>query len=325
MATILRQTKKGFADLQKSGLQMYYETMGEGEPVLFIHQSWWNNFEFERVIPLVAQKYKVYAPDSLGFGFSPAAPWEWEFEEFCDSFIEFMDALGIEKAHIVGMHTGAIVGADLAARYPDRVDKLVLGGLAIYEEKIRKKKYAHRRMLGYNFMPYIKELKPGDVIGFETGILQKQDDGSHLHEMWLEQKRENPDSKLDFVHRATLANILHYEKGGADAITILLNYDLEKTLPKVNKQTLLIAGSRDVVKPPVFKPISYAGSLMQGMVKYQVIYGSGIMGWLDYPLEHADAVLNFLDNPDTYKGTEGYELELAMKEYLLFSEEDLEL
>ncbi len=320
MATNLPNVKRGYADLNND-LQMYYETMGQGDPVIFIHQSWWSNFEFEKVIPLVAEKYQVFSPDSLGFGFSPAAPWEWEFQDYCDSFIQFMDALGIKKANFVGQHTGALVIADLAARYPERVDKIVLGGLAIYEEKIRKEKYNRRRKLGWNYGPYIKELKPGDVIGYEVGILQKKDDGSHLIDMWLEQKRENPDSRVDYIHRATLANMLHYEKGGADAITILLDYDLESTLPKVKAPALLIAGSRDCVKPPVFKTVTDAGTLMSGYVKYKVIYGAGIMGWLDYPDEHAASVLDFLANPERFQGTKGHELELAMKE-VLFLEKD---
>lgn len=322
MATNLREVKRGYADL-KSGLQLYYETVGKGEPVIFIHQSWWNNFEFEKVIPLVAKRYQVISPDTPGFGFSPPAPWEWEFEDFSDCFIDFMDALGIKKASLVGMHTGSLFAADLAARYPKRVDKLVLGGLAIYDEKLRKEKNARRRMIGANYGPYIKELKPGDVIGWEVGILQKRDDGAHLLEMWNEQKRENPDSKLEYIHRATMANLLHYDKGGADAITVLLAHDLEATLPRVKAPALLICGSRDCVKPPLFKTITYAGSLMAGPVKYKVIYGAGIMGWLDCPMEHAEAVLEFLEDPKGYKGTEGHELELAMKEYLFVVRDDL--
>ncbi len=323
MATNLSQVHRGYANLNDN-LQMYFETMGDGEPVIFLHQSWWSSFEFEKVIPIVSRQYKVIAPDSLGFGYSPPAPWDWEFEQYCDSFIQFMDFLQISKANFVGQHTGAVIAADLAARYPERVDKLVLGGLPIYEEIIRQEKYRRRRLLGWNGMPYIKSLKPGDVIGYEVGILSKQEDGNHLLEMWQEQKRENPDSSLSGIHKATLANLLHYDKGGADAITILLNYDLEKTLPNVHAPALLIIGTRDCVKPPVFKTIHYAGSLMSGLVKYQAVYGAGIMGWLDYPEEHAQAVLEFLEEPDNYPGTTGYELELLSREKLFLDLENNE-
>ena len=303
MATNLKQVKRGYANLKRSGTQMYYETMGSGDPVIFVHQCWWNNFEFEGVIPMVAKQYTVYSPDSLGFGFSPAAPNWFEFTDFTDSFIDFMDDLGIEKASFVGQHSGSLIMADLAARYPERVDKLIFGGLAIYEDSLRKAKAARRDMIGGNKMPYTKSLRPGDLIGLESGLLQRKEDGSHFVEYWNEQYRENPDSKFEYIQRAAIANLLHYDKGGRDMINALLTFDLERVLPKVKQPSLQLVGDRDCVKPPLFK--------------IKIVEGGGIMLYLDYPFECAEAILSFLADPAAYKGTEGRELERAMKEYLV--------
>lgn len=318
MATNLKQVKRGYANLKRSGTQMYYETMGSGDPVIFIHQCWWNNFEFEGVIPMVAKQYTVYSPDSLGFGFSPAAPNWFEFTDFTDSFIDFMDDLGIEKASFVGQHSGSLVMADLAARYPERVDKLIFGGLAIYEENLRKAKAARRDMIGGNKMPYTKSLRPGDLIGLESGLLQRREDGSHFVEYWNEQYRENPDSKFEYIQRAAMANMLHYDKGGRDMINALLTFDLERVLPKVKQPSLQLVGDRDCVKPPLFKTIKEAADQLGSEInKIKIIEGGGIMLFLDYPFECAEAILSFLADPVAYKGTEGRELERAMKEYLV--------
>jgi hypothetical protein len=51
--------------------------------------------------------------------------------------------------------------------------------------------------------------------------------------------------------------------------------------------------------------------------RFKVIHGAGIMGWLDYPQEYAQACLEFLADPEAYVGTTGHELDLAMNEYLL--------
>lgn len=318
MATNLKQVKRGYANLKRSGTQMYYETMGSGDPVIFIHQCWWNNFEFEGVIPMVAKQHTVYSPDSLGFGFSPAAPNWFEFTDFTDSFIDFMDDLGIEKASFVGQHSGSLVMADLAARYPERVDKLIFGGLAIYEENLRKAKAARRDMIGGNKMPYTKSLRPGDLIGLESGLLQRREDGSHFVEYWNEQYRENPDSKFEYIQRAAMANMLHYDKGGRDMINALLTFDLERVLPKVKQPSLQLVGDRDCVKPPLFKTIKEAADQLGSEInKIKIIEGGGIMLFLDYPFECAEAILSFLADPAAYKGTEGRELERAMKEYLV--------
>lgn len=318
MATNLKQVKRGYANLKRSGTQMYYETMGSGDPVIFVHQCWWNNFEFEGVIPMVAKQYTVYSPDSLGFGFSPAAPNWFEFTDFTDSFIDFMDDLGIEKASFVGQHSGSLIMADLAARYPERVDKLIFGGLAIYEDSLRKAKAARRDMIGGNKMPYTKSLRPGDLIGLESGLLQRKEDGSHFVEYWNEQYRENPDSKFEYIQRAAIANLLHYDKGGRDMINALLTFDLERVLPKVKQPSLQLVGDRDCVKPPLFKTIKEAANQLGSEInKIKIVEGGGIMLYLDYPFECAEAILSFLADPAAYKGTEGRELERAMKEYLV--------
>ena len=318
MATNLKQVKRGYANLKRSGTQMYYETMGSGDPVIFVHQCWWNNFEFEGVIPMVAKQYTVYSPDSLGFGFSPAAPNWFEFTDFTDSFIDFMDDLGIEKASFVGQHSGSLIMADLAARYPERVDKLIIGGLAIYEDSLRKAKAARRDMIGGNKMPYTKSLRPGDLIGLESGLLQRKEDGSHFVEYWNEQYRENPDSKFEYIQRAAIANLLHYDKGGRDMINALLTFDLERVLPKVKQPSLQLVGDRDCVKPPLFKTIKEAADQLGSEInKIKIVEGGGIMLYLDYPFECAEAILSFLADPAAYKGTEGRELERAMKEYLV--------
>lgn len=71
------------------------------------------------------------------------------------------------------------------------------------------------------------------------------------------------------------------------------------------------------MKPPVFETIAHAASLMKSKIKrFKVIYGAGIMGWLDYPREYAEACLEFLADPEAYVGTTGHELDLAMQEYL---------
>ena len=229
-----------------------------------------------------------------------------------------MDDLGIEKASFVGQHSGSLIMADLAARYPERVDKLIFGGLAIYEDSLRKAKAARRDMIGGNKMPYTKSLRPGDLIGLESGLLQRKEDGSHFVEYWNEQYRENPDSKFEYIQRAAIANLLHYDKGGRDMINALLTFDLERVLPKVKQPSLQLVGDRDCVKPPLFKTIKEAADQLGSEInKIKIVEGGGIMLYLDYPFECAEAILSFLADPAAYKGTEGRELERAMKEYLV--------
>ena len=160
--------------------------------------------------------------------------------------------------------------------------------------------------------------KQGNIVHRESGLLQRKEDGSHFVEYWNEQYRENPDSKFEYIQRAAIANLLHYDKGGRDMINALLTFDLERVLPKVKQPSLQLVGDRDCVKPPLFKTIKEAADQLGSEInKIKIVEGGGIMLYLDYPFECAEAILSFLADPAAYKGTEGRELERAMKEYLV--------
>lgn len=266
--------KRAFADTRHG--QVHYVTEGSGPTLLLLHQSTFDYFEYERVIPLLAERFRVIAPDTLGYGYSDPAPREWGFIDFTDSIIDFMNALGLDRPDIAGHHTGAIFAAEIAAGHPERVNRLVLSGCALYEPATQKDFYARQRALT------------------PSGPLPPVADGSHVIRMWKMQQRENPDSPLESVHRAMIANFLHYEKEGGDAFTALLGYDLAPRLPLIQAPTLVINGSKDVIQPPLFKTPDTPAKLIPG-AKYRVIEGGAILVAYDMPEEFARAILGFLD------------------------------
>lgn len=103
-------------------------------------------------------------------------------------------------------------------------------------------------------------------------------------EYWTEQYRENPDSKFEYIQRAAIANLLHYDKGGRDMINALLTFDLERVLPKVTQPSLQLVGDRDCVKPPLFKTIKEAADELGSKInKIKIVEGAGIMGFWIIP------------------------------------------
>lgn len=114
------------------GLNTAYHEAGTGEPLILLHGSGpgvtaWGNFRFN--IPVFAEEYRVIAPDMAGFGLSELG----EINELysvmaANRVIRLMDHLGIEQAAFVGNSMGAAVASELAARYPERISKLVMMG-----------------------------------------------------------------------------------------------------------------------------------------------------------------------------------------------------
>lgn len=77
------------------------------------------------VAPVLASRYRVYAPDLRGHGASDW-PGEYRFDSLVADVVGFLDALALDRVVLVGHSMGGVVGYLLAARYPERVGALVL-------------------------------------------------------------------------------------------------------------------------------------------------------------------------------------------------------
>ena len=81
------------------------------------------------VLPELGRHFRCIAPDMVGFGYSERPDKsEYGLDTWADQTLGVMDALGIEKAHLIGNSFGGGIALRLATRHPDRVDKMVLMG-----------------------------------------------------------------------------------------------------------------------------------------------------------------------------------------------------
>lgn len=107
------------------GLNVHVE--GDGAPVLLLHGFPDSHALWRKVAPrLVEAGYRTIAPDLRGFGTSDApedVP-AYRIEALADDALHVLDALGVERAAVVGHDWGAILGWRLAALHPERVSRL---------------------------------------------------------------------------------------------------------------------------------------------------------------------------------------------------------
>jgi pimeloyl-ACP methyl ester carboxylesterase len=121
---------KNGAYVDAAGVRTYYEDDGSGEPLLLLHggmvtiETWGNQRG-----PL-AERYHVYLPERRGHGRSPDVPGSTSYELMAADTAAFMQALGIESAHLVGWSDGGNVALELALARPELVRKMVLIGAA---------------------------------------------------------------------------------------------------------------------------------------------------------------------------------------------------
>jgi 2-hydroxy-6-oxonona-2,4-dienedioate hydrolase len=96
------------------------------ETVIFLHGTSGHLEAFIRNIGPHAEKYRVHAIDMLGHGYTGKPDFPYEIPRYRDHLLAYMDAVGVEKAHIGGESLGGWVGARAAIDNPDRVASLQL-------------------------------------------------------------------------------------------------------------------------------------------------------------------------------------------------------
>ena len=141
--------------------KVHYIVKGEGKPVIMIHGFLYHTVMWKKNIDALAQKYRVYAIDLWGWGYSERlAAHEYSFELYMQEVVGFMDAMKIDKATLVGQSMGGGTAVKVAANYPDRVDKLILVDAAVlnFELSTTAKIYA------WPFVGEFMNMLPGDYL-----------------------------------------------------------------------------------------------------------------------------------------------------------------
>jgi pimeloyl-ACP methyl ester carboxylesterase len=113
-----------FIDLD--GYSTHYLEKGEGAPVILIHGFFYDSYMWNKNIDVLADKFKVYAIDLWGFGYSTREPMDYGYPLYADQVLKFMDALSIEKACLVGQSMGGGTSILFCLHHRDRVEKMIL-------------------------------------------------------------------------------------------------------------------------------------------------------------------------------------------------------
>jgi pimeloyl-ACP methyl ester carboxylesterase len=104
----------------------FYTDTGSGDPVLFIHGLTWDHTLWDHQVAALSGNYRCIAVDLIGHGQTPDVDHEYSFFDLADYMAGFLDALGIEQAHIVGLSMGGMTAMPLALNHPGKVRSLVL-------------------------------------------------------------------------------------------------------------------------------------------------------------------------------------------------------
>ena len=240
---------------------------GQGKPVLLLHQTPRSWDEYRDVLPLIGQKYRAMVMDTVGFGDSYKPEEEGSIEEYARGVIGFLNAMAIDRASIVGHHTGGVIAVEVAASYPERVDKLVLSSTPYVDAEDRE----HR-----------KNRPPIDEVEFK-------EDGSHLTELWQKRMAFYPNNRPDLLTRFVI-DALKVGERMEEGHRAVSRYKMEDKVRLIKAPTLVLAGTDDPFSFPRMKALSESVT----DIKTAIIEG-GMVPMVDQmPEEFAKVVIEFL-------------------------------
>jgi pimeloyl-ACP methyl ester carboxylesterase len=118
--------RHGFAEA--NGMRLHYAEMGSGPLLVLLHgfpQCW---YEWRYVMPRLAEQFHVVAPDMRGYNLSdkPTGVHAYRTDAIARDIASLVEALGEERAHIVGHDWGGLIAWHLGMNYPEVVNRLVV-------------------------------------------------------------------------------------------------------------------------------------------------------------------------------------------------------
>ena len=215
MPQLPEPVESGHADV--NGVKIWYQTYGEGEPLVLIHGGFGTVEMFGPNIEALAEGRRVIGVDLQGHGGTGPLGRPMSFAAMATDIAELIKALGYDKADVMGYSLGGATALRIAIDHPDVVDKLVLVSMA----------HAFGNWHDYNY----NGMK---AMGEDPAATAESLVGSPMHQAYVAKAPGGEASWLEAVTEVTTF--------------IGQDYDWTDEIAKATAPTLLIVGDWDAVR-----------------------------------------------------------------------------
>lgn len=156
-----------FRFIETNGIRMRIAEMGDAGPLVLLAHGWPESwYSWRHQIPALAKAgYRVVVPEMRGYGETdaPAQVDAYDIVQLAADMVGVLDALGEEKATIVGHDWGAVVAASTVLQYPDRFSSLVLMSVPHRGRSDSSPMATMKAQVGDNFFYILYHNEPGGV------------------------------------------------------------------------------------------------------------------------------------------------------------------
>ena len=209
-----------------NGTELFYELTGpQGAPVVAFSNSIGTTLElWDAQVGAFSDRYRLLRYDARGHGRSPVVGGRTTMEDLADDLAGLLDALGVARAHVVGLSLGGMTAQAFAVRHPDRLDGLVLMGTS-----------AHLPTGWDERAALVREKGMGAIV---DAVLTRWFTPPFL--------REHPERVAPLRERFLAVE----REGYAACCEAIRDMDLRDSNAAITARTLLIAGADDPATPP---------------------------------------------------------------------------
>ncbi len=216
----MRQIKKCYADIPDGQIHCHI-TEGADPPIVFLHQTATSAASYDPLLRALDIPNRLVAIDTPGFGGSFDPVGFPDLETYAAQIMATADALGIERFHLFGHHTGAALGLVIAATQPERVCSLMMAGAVLMTDDER-----------------------ADLAAAHIAPFAPRRDGSHLLENWDYAAQYNPECDVDLLHGEVVA-MLRAWRARPQAYAAVAHHDTAALAPQVSAPVLLLSSPDD--------------------------------------------------------------------------------
>jgi pimeloyl-ACP methyl ester carboxylesterase len=266
----------GFVEV--NGTQLYYETLGQGHPLVLIHGGYMDRRMWDDQFPVFAQRYRVIRYDVRGFGKSslPQVPYS-DIQDLA----ALLALLGVKKTYVLGLSLGGIIALDFTLEHPDMVDALILVGSPVPGFPIE--------------LLYTKEQLEQQKLRWAAFERARQERNiPAMVDALMEDPTLVPSRNYPAARQRVRENLSEYSFAWvlAPAPKQELNPPAYERLAEIHKPTLIILGSED--DPRLFKDAAKLERDIAG-ARRVTIPETHHMPNMEKPEEFNAIVLDFLD------------------------------
>ncbi|MET0238665.1 MAG: alpha/beta hydrolase [Sphingobium sp.] len=260
--------RRAYADWQHGQIH-YYNGGGDGAPLLLLHQSPASSSDWFSLIPYFqAAGRRVIAMDTPGMGLSDALPHEPVMADYADAVPVVLAHAGVERADLLGHHTGVQIAVEAAVRHAPLVRSVSLYGVPVMTAQERE--------------AYWQQIVPNEIMGAIHKAIPGGDNlGSHFRRI---EKFYSPVGSQRMILSALLAGPLWWHGHNA-----ALRHDMAPALAVVKQPILLISNPGEMLDSN-----TQAARALRPDADYVMLPTAGQIAMDDDPAGLAEAVLAFL-------------------------------